>query len=107
MKEDPYELAMNNEGSLNDIIDEYIIKDPRNCRRHLDFNEELADRYEWDIEMDEFDEKPVCEYRPTYKGSYHANMQRYTFNKSAVDKSKMYCSPSPKKSKNIKNSTDK
>lgn len=46
MKEDPYELAMNNEGSLNDIIDEYIIKDPRNCRRHLDFNEELADRYE-------------------------------------------------------------
>lgn len=108
MKEDPYDIAFNNEISLNDIIDEYVIKDPGNCRRYLNFKEEHMDKYDWDIEMNDFDEQPICEYQPSYKGNYHANMQRYTFNKSSIDKSKMYCSPSPKKSKNInKNSTEK
>ena len=105
--EDPYDIAFNNDMSLNEIIDEYVRKDSKHWNRYLDFWDEPTEKYDWDINLEDIEEKPANEYRANNKGDYHANMQRYAFNKSSIDKSKMYCSPSPKKSKYSKNSTEK
>lgn len=96
--EDPYEMCMNSDMSLNQMIDEYVRKDCKDFMTYLEVSkiEEAKGHFDCDVDMDEIEEEPVTEFRKVYQAPNKTSMQKYAYGKAIKDRSKMYSSPSPK-----------